>query len=105
MPLFYKGEGLGVPFRVDMMVYGDVPVELKALPTMGRAERAQVAHYLKATGCETGLLLNFGSSSLQVERLSHLHLFGAGTGRPGEPALYAPSQQDQQAPAGPVCKP
>jgi GxxExxY protein len=68
VPLHYKGEPLGVPFRADVVV-GDVLLELKALPALGRAERAQVAHYLKATQMAVGLLLNFGASSLQVERV------------------------------------
>jgi|SRR5688572_22481875 len=79
VPLAYKGQPLGVPFRVDF-VCGEVMVELKALPAVGRAERSQLIHYLKAAGHEVGLLVNFGTASLQFERviLSHNHPQPAG---------------------------
>lgn len=68
VPLIYRGEPLGVPFRVDFVCFGDVMVELKALPTLGRRERSQLIHYLKASGFERGLILNFGTEVLQIER-------------------------------------
>lgn len=68
VPLHYKGESLGVPFRADLVV-GDVLVELEAIPVLGSRERAQVAHYLKATGRPVGLLVNFGEASLRFERV------------------------------------
>jgi hypothetical protein len=45
-----------------------VIVELKALSETGGIEEAQILNYLKATGLETGLLLNFGTSSLEDRR-------------------------------------
>ena len=44
-------------------------IELKAIKTIGPVEEAQLLNYLKATSIERGLLLNFGSSSLQVKRM------------------------------------
>jgi len=69
LPVRYKGMDLGVPFRVDVLCYGSVLVELKARPMVGAAERAQVRHYLKAAGLQRGLLLNFGLPSLSAERI------------------------------------
>lgn len=68
VPIIYRGEPLGVPFRVDFVCFGDVMVELKALPTQGPTERRQLIHYLRASGFSRGLLLNFGAPILQIER-------------------------------------
>lgn len=70
VPIRYKGDLLSAPYRADFMALG-VLLELKAIASLGRVEEAQVLHYLKATGHPTGLLLNFGSTSLQVRRLTH----------------------------------
>ena len=69
LPVTYKGRQLKTLYRVDFICYGSVLVELKALEKIGGTERAQVLNYLKATGINRAMLLNFGSPSLQHERL------------------------------------
>ena len=56
-------------FVCDFVVYGKIIVELKAIKSISDIEQAQVLNYLKASGLSLGLLLNFGSSSLEVKRL------------------------------------
>ena len=68
LPVRYKGRVLRTIYRADLVCYASVLVELKALVQTGTTEEAQVLNYLKATGYQTGLLLNFGRASLQYKR-------------------------------------
>ncbi|MBK8497795.1 MAG: GxxExxY protein [Flavobacteriales bacterium] len=69
LPIQYKGERLTTYFRADFICYGEVVVELKELKTLTGVEESQLLNYLKATGHERGLLLNFGSARLEVKRM------------------------------------
>ena len=68
LDVFYKNRTVK-SFYADYLVEGRVLVELKAIRTYTENEIAQVLNYLKGGGIEVGLLLNFGSSSLQWKRL------------------------------------
>ncbi|OHB60300.1 MAG: hypothetical protein A2167_03475 [Planctomycetes bacterium RBG_13_46_10] len=68
IPVMYKGEK-AKDFICDFLVDGKVLVELKALKTITGIEEAQVLNYLKATGLEVGLLINFGEQSLKYKRM------------------------------------
>lgn len=69
LPVLYKGKPLSTIFRADMICYGNVVVELKAIKELGKIEEAQLLNYLKATGMERGLLLNFGAERLECKRM------------------------------------
>ena len=69
LPIRYKDRRLDVSYRADFVCYGQTIVEVKALSAVGGTECSQVINYLKATGLEVGLLLNFGSASLEYKRL------------------------------------
>ena len=55
--------------RHEDTIDGDIIVELKALSATSGKEEAQVINYLKATGYERSLLINFGTLSLEYKRL------------------------------------
>jgi len=57
-------------FYADLLVEGRVIVELKAVKAIGPEHQAQVINYLKATGIEVGLLINFGSTKLEYKRFT-----------------------------------
>ena len=68
LPIFYKGEKLHTTYRVDFICFESVVVEIEALARLGGTEEAQILNYLKASGHEIGLLLNFGARSLENKR-------------------------------------
>jgi GxxExxY protein len=70
LPVHYKGHALATHYRADFVCFGTVVVELKVLPALSGVEESQVINYLKATGMPLGLLLNFGTPSLQYRRLA-----------------------------------
>mgnify|MGYP001554879537 CR=1 FL=1 len=68
MPIYYRDEHIGTR-RVDFFVEGEIMVELKAIIELGEVQLAQGINYLEAYNMQTGLLINFGSKSLQFKRL------------------------------------
>ena len=69
LPVTYRGEPTGAPYRADFICDRRVLVELKAHKALGAADVAQVVHYLKATGLRLGILLNFGAPRLERRRV------------------------------------
>jgi len=70
VPLVVKfcGEVVG-EFYADVLVEDKVIVELKAVTALAPEHKAQVINYLKATGIEVGLLVNFGRPKIEYHRL------------------------------------
>lgn len=68
MPIIYKNEHVGTR-RVDFLVEEHISVELKAIIKLENVHFAQAINYLEAYNLEVGLLLNFGSESLEMKRL------------------------------------
>jgi len=68
IPVHYGGILVG-DFFADLVVEGSVIVELKAVKALDKAHAAQCLNYLKATGKQVCLLLNFGTSRVEVRRL------------------------------------
>ena len=68
--LYYKGETLRQFYKPDLICFGKIIVELKAISALSGEHKAQVLNYPKATGHEVGLLVNFGCyPKAIVERL------------------------------------
>ncbi|HEY6956408.1 MAG TPA: GxxExxY protein, partial [Flavisolibacter sp.] len=57
--------------RLDIIVEGNVLIELKAVGELDNACVNQIINYLKVFDLEVGLLLNFGATSLQFKRFVH----------------------------------
>ena len=68
--IIYKGKTLKKEYFADFYCYDNIIVELKAVTRLENEHKAQVINYLKAMNKEIGLLINFGKSSLQWERIS-----------------------------------
>ena len=69
LPIKYKNILLPIQYRADFVCFSEIIVEFKALSKLTSVEEAQLLNYLKATGMQRGLLINFGASSLQCKRL------------------------------------
>lgn len=66
----YKGRPLKSKYVPDLLCYGKIIVELKAVKELCDEHRAQVHNYLKATGHRLGLLVNFGHyPKVEYERI------------------------------------
>jgi GxxExxY protein len=67
--ILYRNTLIG-EYIADLLVEGMVLVELKAVLSLDDVHYSQCLNYLKATGLEVCLLLNFGRPELQLKRLS-----------------------------------
>jgi len=68
MPIHYDGQVVGSR-RVDFLIEKRVAVELKAITALEDIHLAQAKNYLEAYKLRVGLLINFGSKSLECKRL------------------------------------
>jgi GxxExxY protein len=60
VPIKYKGQNLGTPMRLDLLVEGMVVVECKATAEYNAIFESQVLTYLRMTGLKLGMVINFG---------------------------------------------
>ena len=66
--IFFEEEEVGL-HRLDLVVEGQITLELKAVKALEDIHYAQLKSYLKATGLHIGLLLNFNAPTLVVKRV------------------------------------
>jgi GxxExxY protein len=65
VPVVYKDVKLDCGYRIDLVVEGQVVVELKAVENLAKIHEAIVLTYLRLSGCKIGLLINFNVLTLK----------------------------------------
>jgi GxxExxY protein len=68
IPVYYDGIEIG-RHRLDLIVEGQLIIELKAVSAIADVHSAQLLGYLRATNLQVGLVLNFGDMPLGVKRI------------------------------------
>lgn len=79
MPIFYRDEQIGTR-RVDFFVEGLVMVEIKAIEKLENVHKAQAINYCEAYNIADGLLINFGSTSLDFKRVYNKRIIDSNPG-------------------------
>ena len=68
MEIIYKGHSVGLR-RVDFFIEGKVMLEIKAVEKLEEAHKAQAINYCEAYNIPDGVLINFGTKSLEFKRV------------------------------------
>jgi len=66
--VFYKENVVG-EYIADILVESKVIVELKTVETIDKIHEAQLLNYLKATGIQVGILVNFKHPKAEIRRM------------------------------------
>jgi GxxExxY protein len=72
MPIIYDGTKLDAELRIDLLVNGQVVVEVKSVEALLPIHQSQLLTYLKLSGCRLGFLMNFNVPLLKdgIRRLA-----------------------------------
>jgi GxxExxY protein len=73
IPIRYRDRTLTSFFQADFICFEQVIVEIKALKELTNIEEAQALNYLRVARLSVGLLINFGTPSLQRKRFAMTH--------------------------------
>jgi len=66
--IYFQGHEIGL-HRIDLIVDGRIVLELKASAEIAQVYKQQALSYLKATGLQIAMVINFGAHRLQVARV------------------------------------
>ena len=64
IPLIWDNLRFDFGFRADLIVNGEILVELKSIEQIAAVHKKQVLTYLRVAGKKLGLLINFGEATL-----------------------------------------
>ena len=70
LPIKFRGKILECDYIADFVIENKAILELKAVKDLDNLHEAQILNYLKATGFQIGLLINFGQKRLQIKRIA-----------------------------------
>lgn len=71
LPVYYRQVQLNTFYKSDFMCFKKVIVELKAVKQITSVHESQIINYLKSSGLNVGLLINFGNTKLEYKRFVH----------------------------------
>ena len=66
--VIYKGVDLGLDYYADILVDNRAIIEIKAVSELNEIHRAQLLNYLRLSGIEYGVLVNFNKPRADIER-------------------------------------
>ena len=61
--VFFKGQKLSTKYQPDLLVFGEIVVELKAVKAITPEHEAQLFNYMRISGKQVGYLINFGCAN------------------------------------------
>ncbi len=68
--VLYKNQPVGT-YRLDLVIENKIILELKAVNALNNLHKAQLLAYLKATGFQLGILINFGTERVEYNRIAN----------------------------------
>ena len=71
--VYYKNEIVG-EFRADIIVEGEIIIELKAVQHLLPIHETQLVNYLTATNTDHGLLINFGGERIEIKNSENINI-------------------------------
>ena len=72
LPIVYRGQTLDCGYRLDLLVEGQVVVEIKSVDRFERVHAAQLLSHLRFSKCKVGLLINFNVKWLTREGIKRV---------------------------------
>jgi GxxExxY protein len=66
--VFYEGNNVGF-YISDLFVEDVLPVELKVAKALDEIHFAQALNFLRASNCHVALVINFGTSKVEIKRI------------------------------------